>query len=89
MTRREVVETIDRVRQECISLGAIAQSEDLSKVLDAFRAMTSTAASILGSAGGRIGGKATSEGKAAANRAKANLPPGEGKMPRGRPRKSS
>lgn len=36
---------------------------------------------------GRMGGSKTSEAKTKANRAKANLPPKEGKKPRGRPRK--
>jgi hypothetical protein len=41
----------------------------------------STAAAL-----GRKGGRATSEAKTEANRAKANLPPGPGKNPRGWPK---
>ena len=38
---------------------------------------------------GRKGGLATSEAKTKANRAKSNLPPKEGKKPRGRPSKKA
>jgi hypothetical protein len=44
---------------------------------------TANAAAALG----RKGGSVTSKAKTAANRAKANLPPMEGKRPRGRPKK--
>lgn len=36
---------------------------------------------------GKLGGKATSEAKAAAARANASLPPKPGRKPRGRPKK--
>lgn len=89
MTRSEVIATITAVRNACDKADMVPEAIALQQVLDAFDAMASTAGAILGAMGGKIGGKVSSEAKTEANRAKANLPPKEGKRPRGRPRKAN
>lgn len=52
MTRKEVINTIEQVRTECVAMGRADLDASLTRVLDAFESMRSTAASIMGSKGG-------------------------------------
>lgn len=88
MKRSEVIATIAAVKIACDKAGLASEATALQSVLDAFDAMVSTAGAILGAKGGKIGGRVKSDAKTAASRANANLPPKEGKRPRGRPRKA-
>ena len=87
MTRQGVIDRITHVRNWLAESGYEGMASDLTGVLTTFSTMESRAGAILGAKGGKIGGKAKTEAKTLANRANANLPPKEGKKPRGRPRK--
>jgi hypothetical protein len=87
MKRNEVIATIRAVKNACEQAEMVPEAIALTMVLDSFESMVSTAGAILGAKGGKVGGRATSEAKTLANREKSNIPPKEGKRPRGRPRK--
>ena len=88
MKRSEVIATITAVKNACDKAEMVPEAVALQQVLDAFETMVSSAGAILGSRGGKIGGKAKSEAKTLAVRQNAKAPPKEGKQPRGRPRKA-
>ncbi len=88
MNRSEVIATLQAVKNACEKADMVPEAIALTMILDSFESMVSTAGAILGAKGGKVGGKASSEAKTVANRDKANLPPKEGKRPRGRPRKT-
>jgi hypothetical protein len=52
MTRKEVVETIEQARIDCLDAGLVGTANALKQVLDVFDGMVSKAASIMGSKGG-------------------------------------
>ena len=72
MTRQDVIDRITHVRNWLAESNYSGMAGDLTAVLEAFKTMQTTAAQILGAAGGKKGG---------------NTPVKPGSRPRGRPRK--
>ncbi len=52
MTRKNILDTLFAVRNSCETKGLVQEVIHLDAILDAFKKMESTAASIMGSKGG-------------------------------------